>query len=348
VKPDRAVGVWGYGAYVPRFRIRSQQIAEVWRPKGAASPPVLQKSVPSYDEDAITMAIDAARTAVRRSKVELASIGGIWVGTESKPYAVKPTATLVAAALGLPGQILSADIEFACKAGSLAMQMAVAGVGSGMLESAVAIGVDAAQARPSDILEYTAACGAAAFVLGPAAGAMAVIDETLSYSTNTPDFFRREGAAYPQHGGRFTEEPGYFHHTLTASRMFLEKTGTTAADYRYAIFHQPIPKLVERAAKALGFSQGQIEPGFCAKAMGNAYAGSSGLALAAVFDIAKPGEKVFCCGYGSGAGSDVFGFTVTDQIEERRDKQTVASYLANAVNLPGYGHYLRLTGAIRM
>jgi hydroxymethylglutaryl-CoA synthase len=348
MKPDRPVGVWGYGAYVPHFRIQSQQIAEVWRPKGAAAPPVPQKSVLSYDEDAITMAIEAARIAVRRSTAELASIGGMWVGTESKPYAVKPTATLVAAALGLPGQLLSADIEFACKAGSLSMQMAVAGVGSGMLDKAVAIGVDAAQARPSDILEYTAACGAAAFVLGPAAGSIAVIDETLSYSTNTPDFFRREGAAYPQHGGRFTEEPGYFHHTLTASRMFLEKTRSTASDYQYAIFHQPIPKLVDRAAKALGFSKTQIEQGFCAKSIGNAYAGSSGLGLAAVLDIAKPGDRIFYCCYGSGAGSDVFGFTVTDQIAERRDKHTVASYLANGVNLQGYGHYLRLTGAIRM
>lgn len=348
MKPDRPVGIWGYGAYIPRFRIQSRQIAEVWRPKGAAAPPVPQKSVLSYDEDAITMAIEATRTAVRRSKVKVASIGGMWVGTESKPYAVKPTATLVAAALGLPAQILSADIEFACKAGSLSMQMAIAGVGSGMIESAVAVGVDAAQARPSDILEYTAACGAAAFVLGPAAGAMAVIDETVSYSTNTPDFFRRDGAAYPQHGGRFTEEPGYFHHTLTASRMFLEKTGSTAADYQYAVFHQPIPKLVERAAKALGFSREQIEQGFCAKSMGNAYAGSSGLGLAAVLDIAKPGDRIFCCCYGSGAGSDVFGFTVTDQIHDRRDQHTVARYLANGDNLPGYGHYLRLTGAIRM
>jgi hydroxymethylglutaryl-CoA synthase len=348
MKPDRNVGIWGYGAYIPRFRVQSKLIAEVWRPKGGAAPPVSQKSVLSYDEDAITMAIDAARTALRRSTIATEAIGGLWVGSESKPYEVKPTATLVAAALGVRQDIIAGDIEFACKAGSVSMQMAVAGIGSGMLRAAVAIGVDAAQARPGDVLEYTASCGAAAFVFGPASGCIATVDDTVAFSTNTPDFFRREGAAYPQHGGRFTEEPGYYHHTLTASRMFFEQTGTTAGDYQYAIFHQPIPKLVERAAKTLGFNREQLEAGFCINSIGNAYAGSSGLGLAAVLDVAKPGDRIFFCCYGSGAGSDVFGFTVTDQIEARRDCDTIANYMASGVDLPGYGHYLRLTGAIRM
>lgn len=348
VKTTHPVGIWGHGAYVPRFRLRTEDIVEVWRPKGSASPPVTQKSVLGHDEDTITMAIEAARTAVRRSGVAVGTIGGLWVGTESKPYEVKPSATLVAAAIGARRELLAADVEFACKAGSIAMQAAVSGVGSGMMEAALAIGVDAAQARPGDVLEYTAGCGASAMVIGPAEGAIAVIEESLSYVSNTPDFFRREGAAYPQHGGRFTEEPGYFHHTLSTSRLMLEKIGANPADFAYAIFHQPIPKLVERAAKILGFTPAQIAQGMCVYKIGNAYAGSSMLGLAAVLDVAKPGEKIFYCSYGSGAGSDAFVFTVTDRIEQRRDQATVERYLNREEHLRGYGQYLRLTGAIRM
>lgn len=348
MKPTRAVGIWGHGAYVPRFRIRSEDIADVWRPNGSASAPVAQKSVLGHDEDAITMAIEAARIAVRRSTVELDTVGGLWVGTESKPYAVKPSATLVAAAIGARRELLATDVEFACKAGSIAMQAAVAGVGSSMMDAAIAIGVDAAQGRPGDVLEYTAGCGASAMVIGPAEGAIAVVEESLSYGSNTPDFFRREGAHYPQHGGRFTEEPGYFHHTLTASRLMLEKVGAKPEDFAYAVFHQPIPKLVERSAKILGFKPEQIAQSMCVYEIGNAYAGSSMLGLAAVLDVAKPGDRIFYCSYGSGAGSDAFVFSVTDRIAQRRDEAAVKRYLDRAQYLRGYGHYLRLTGAIRM
>ncbi|HEY5958012.1 MAG TPA: hydroxymethylglutaryl-CoA synthase [Polyangiaceae bacterium] len=348
MKTLRPVGIWGYGAYVPRFRIRSAQIAEVWRPSASANPAVAQKSVLGYDEDTITMAIEAARTAVRRSGIDKSTLGGIWVGTESKPYEVKPSATLVAAALGASRELVAADVEFACKAGSISMQAAVAAVGSGMMDAALAIGVDAAQARPGDVLEYTAGCGASAMVIGDAVGSIAVVDASYSYVSNTPDFFRREGAAYPQHGGRFTEDPGYYHHTLSASRLLLERLGTCPADFKYAVFHQPIPKLVERAAKILGFTPAQIAPSMCVNQIGNAYAGSSMLGLAAVLDIVQPGERIFYCSYGSGAGSDAFAFTVTDAILQRRDELTVQRYLSRAEFLKGYGHYLRLTGAIRM
>jgi len=348
MKTARPVGIWGHGAYVPRYRIRTEDIVEVWRPRTGARPPVTQKSVLGHDEDTITMAIEAARTAMQRSTLSPAKLGGLWVGTESKPYEVKPSATLVAAALGASRHLLAADVEFACKAGSISMQAALAGVGSGMMDVALAIGVDAAQARPGDVLEYTAGCGAAAMVFGPADGSIAIVEQSLSYVTNTPDFFRREGAAYPQHGGRFTEDPGYFHHTLSASRLLLEESGTKPSDFDYAVFHQPIPKLVERSAKLLGFSPEQIAQGMCIHNMGNAYAGSSMLGLASVLDVAKPGAKIFYCSYGSGAGSDAFIFTVTDRITARRDGATVASHLRRAEYLRGYGQYLRLTGAIRM
>lgn len=348
MKTLRAVGIWGHGAYVPRFRIRSEDIADVWRPHSTTSPPVNQKSVLGYDEDTITMAIEAARIAVRRSGVDASALGGLWVGTESKPYEVKPSATLVAAAIGAGRQLLAADVEFACKAGSIGMQAAMAGVGSGMMETALAIGVDAAQARPGDVLEYTAGCGASAMMIGPADGAIARIEESVSFVSNTPDFFRRKGRAYPQHGGRFTEEPGYFHHTLSASKLLLEKTGASPSEFDFAVFHQPIPKLVERAAKTLGFSTKQIAQSMCVYQMGNAYAGSSMLGLASVLDVASPGARIFYCSYGSGAGSDAFAFTVTDRILERRDSATVECYLNRAEYLRGYGHYLRLTNAIRM
>jgi len=347
MRPNREVGIAGYGAYVPRLRVRTEDISNAWRPRGAAAPAVAEKSVPGPDEDVVTMAIEAARTALDRAGTDPDSIGAIWVGTESKPYAVKPSATIVAEALGITPHVVAADMEFACKAGSEAMQAAVAFVGSGMVEAALAIGMDTAQSKPGDALEYTAGCGGAAYLFGDAGEALAVVEASVSHVTDTPDFFRREAAHYPEHGGRFTGEPSYFRHTLAASRKLLAEVALEPKDFAHAVFHQPVPKFVERAAAELGFTREQIRVGLVAPRMGNAYAGSSLLGLAAVLDVAKPGDRIFFCSYGSGAGSDAFCFRVTARIEERRRGPAVNDYLDRRRLVDGYGQYLRLRGKIR-
>lgn len=348
MKPGRGVGIVGYGVVIPRFRVSNKDIAEVWRPNRTFVPPVPEKSVPARDEDSITLAIDAARTAVRCYGGPISRLGAVLVGTESKPYAAKSCATLVASAIGAPNSILASDLEFACKGGSEAMQAATSAVGSGMVDLAMAIGVDVAQARPGDILEYMAASGGAAFLLGPAEESIATIEGSFSFVSNTPDFFRRARAMYPQHGGRFTEEPGYFRHTVAASRALLDELGASPKDFAHVVFHQPVPKLVERAAAELGFTKSQLEKGFCAPRFGNAYAASSLIGLSAVLDTAQPGERVFYCSYGSGAGSDAFAFTVNRLIAERRSKATVSSFLNRRKLISGYGQYLRVMRSIRM
>jgi len=347
MRASREVGIAGYGAYVPRLRVRTADISATWRARGAAAPAVAEKSVPGPDEDVVTMAIEAARTALDRAGADLDAIGAIWVGTESKPYAVKPSATIVAEALGITPHVVAADMEFACKAGSEAMQAAVAFVGSSMVEAALAIGMDTAQSKPGDALEYTAGCGGAAFLFAPAALALAVVEASISHVTDTPDFFRREAAHYPEHGGRFTGEPSYFRHTLAASRRLLAEIGSEARDFAHAVFHQPVPKFVERVAAELGFTRQQIRTGLVAPRMGNAYAGSSLLGLAAVLDAAGPGDRIFFCSYGSGAGSDAFSFRVTERIAERRRGPSVVDYLERRRLVDGYGQYLRLRGKIR-
>ena len=345
MRSARPVGISGYGAYVPRLRVRTSDISRAWRPRGAIAPAVAEKSVPGPDEDVVTMSIEAARTALDRASARLDRIGAVWVGTESKPYAVKPSATIVAEALGITPHVVAADMEFACKAGSEAMQAAVAFVGSGMVEAALAIGMDTAQ--PGDALEYTAGCGGAAYLFADAGEALAVVEASVSHVTDTPDFFRREGAAYPEHGGRFTGEPSYFHHTRAASRRLLEEAGADPSDFAHAVFHQPVPKFVEKVASELGFTREQIGTGLVARRMGNAYAGSSLLGLAAILDVARPGDRVFFCSYGSGAGSDAFAFRVTDRIEARRDGPAVADYLDRRQVVDGCGRYLQLRGKVR-
>ncbi len=341
MKPDRPVGIVGYGAYVPRFRISGQEIAQVWGGDEEGSP-VEEKSVPGPDEDTITMSLEAARNALRRSGgLDARRIRAVWIGSESHPYAVKPSGTVVAEAIGAVPDTLAADLEFACKAGTEAMQMAIALVGSGMAEYALAAGVDTAQGRPGDALEYTAAAGGAAYILGPAEQSLAVLEGSFSFVTDTPDFWRRPYQHFPRHGSRFTGEPAYFRHLLASVETILATTGYTPADFTYVTFHQPNAKFPVRVARQLGFSKEQYAPGLLAPQIGNTYAGSSLIGFSAILDIAKPGDRVLVASYGSGAGSDTFIWTMTDQLSERQKlAPTTRDYIARRQPI-SYGLYVR-------
>ncbi len=201
--------------------------------------------------------------------------------------------------------------------------------------------MDTAQGRPGDALEYTAAAGGAAYLIGPADESLARIEATYSYVTDTPDFWRRAHETYPSHGDRFTGEPAYFAHVLSAARAVLEELGAEASDFAYAVFHQPNVKFPQRAAKILGFTPEQIKPGLLAGRVGNVYAGSSLLGLSATLDAAQPGDRILMVSYGSGAGSDALVLTATENIVERKNRApSTEEYIARRTEID-YAMYTR-------
>lgn len=347
LKPARPVGFVGYGAYIPRYRLPSKEVARIWT-GGEGSVPIIEKAVPGMDEDVVTMSIEAARNALARAQIDPTALRAVWVGSESHPYSVKPTSTIVAEAIGAIPNTQAGDWEFACKAGTEAIVAAMGMVGSGMVDYAMAIGMDTAQARPGDALEYTAAAGGAAYILGPAEESLTVIKASYSYVTDTPDFFRRAEAKYPEHGQRFTGEPAYFKHITKAGETLMEAMGATAQDYKWAVFHQPNTKFPQRVAAMLGFSQEQIEPGLLVPVIGNVYSGSSIIGLTAILDVAKPKDRILLVSFGSGAGSDAFDLLVTDKINERRDRAPMTQeYIARRTEVD-YATYVRMRGKLTM
>ncbi|MEM2963513.1 MAG: hydroxymethylglutaryl-CoA synthase [Candidatus Anstonellales archaeon] len=339
------VGIVGWGAYVPRYRIRVDEIASVWGEEGwrvRSGLGVEEKAVPGTDEDAATMAVEASRIALSRAGISATEIGSVYVGSESHPYAVKPTATVVAQAIGAPNAVMCADLEFACKAGTAGIQCCMGLVKSRMIRYGLAIGTDTAQGRPGDALEYTAASGAAAYIIGDKKEeVVAEIEETVSFTTDTPDFWRRQHAEFPQHGGRFTGTPAYFRHVISATQMLFEKTGTLAKDYDYVIFHQPNGKFPREAARKLGIEEKKLEVGLLSPKIGNTYSAASLMGLANVLDRAKPSETILLTSFGSGAGSDAFSIRVTERIEEARKRGCPLSKFLESVEYISYGKYVK-------
>lgn len=364
-QPNKPVGLVGYGAYVPRFRLPGAEISRIWsgemgifestphkgegRPNGQKdASPISEKAVPGLDEDTATMSIEAARNALARSEVDPQQIQAVWVGSESHPYAVKPTGTIVAEAIGATPATQAADLQFACKAGTEAMQAAIGFVGSGMTPYALAIGMDTAQGRPGDALEYTAGAGGAAMLIGAAEESVAVIERSLSFVSDTTDFWRRPRQSYPSHAERFSGDPGYFSHLISAAEQMMDELNVTAAAFDHVVVHQPNVKFPVRAMRALGFRQDQWECGLLVGEIGNTYAGSAIVGLTAILDEAEPGQRVLVVSYGSGAGSDVFALRLTERVLESRNRApSTRDYIRRRVEID-YAQYARLRGKLAL
>jgi hydroxymethylglutaryl-CoA synthase len=310
-------GIVGYGVYTSRFRIKEGNI---------------ERSVPFIDEDSITAAVEAGKTALIHSGVDSALVGKIYVGSESNPYAVKPIASKVAQVLKLGEEcedlqgVDAVDTEFACKAATSMFKDAASLVSypKSNIQYAMTIGTDNSQAAPRDCpggeLDLFVGFGACAYIFGRH-DVIAEIEGWYSCTSDTPDFWRRDGEPFPMHGGRFTGDPAYFKHIRKAAKKLMERLNLQIGDIDYFVAHQPNVQFPVRIAKELGFKEEQYLPSLQVAKFGNTYSGSSPVGLAAVLDIAKPEERILIASYGSGAGSDAYSLVTTSQILEKRKRQ---------------------------
>lgn len=340
-----SAAIIGFGRYLPQYRLKTAVVAEHYGqdPKTVGQGlGVSEKTVPGREEDSYTMAFEAARQATEIAGIQSSEISAIFVGSESHPYAVKPTSSMLASSLDLHPFCHCADLEFACKAGTAGMQIVDSMVRAGQVSYGMAIGTDTAQGRPGDALEYTAAAGAAAVIIGSekAKKALCRIEHTLSFTTDTPDFWRPNGEKYPHHAGRFTGEPAYFRHVQEVTKGLLAIAKMKPVDIDHVVFHMPNAKFPKAAAKKLGFTDEQMALGFIVPAIGNTYSACSPLGLTYILEKAKKNETVLLVSYGSGSGSDAFLMTmIRDGIELPRDDRqpeylTYDEYLEHSHALP--------------
>src|SRR2546427_5723986 len=219
---------------------------------------------------------------------------------------------------------------------------------SKMMKYGLAIGSDTSQGAPGDALEYSPSAGGAAFLIGTDRS-VADISHTVSFTTDTPDFWRREGQRYPSHGGRFTGEPAYFKHVVSCAQLLFKRAGTTAEDYDYAVFHQPNGKFPVRAAKQLGFKEPQIDTGLCVREIGNTYSGAIMVGLCAILDEAEAGGRHVPGGRGrGGGGARVLLTPAQPETRKRRDATpSIKDMIADQVFVD-YATYAKYRGKILM
>jgi hydroxymethylglutaryl-CoA synthase len=354
------VGIVSYGHYVPHFRMDLSVLVEQWGLSEA-----LEKlyrlngrnscAVNGLDEDTITLSIEAGERALALGPVDHVKPTSLMIGSESHPYAVKPSGVIVAEALGLAPNVFVVDLEFACKGGTAALFLSLGLVASSQVGAALAIGADCPQSGPGTLLEASVGSGAAAFWVGRGSSVIARIDKTAAASSDTTDFWRRDGAPYPNVVGKFSSEIGYEEHTKRVVTQLLEETNTRPEDYKILCLHQPYQSLPLSVGKKLGFSRQQVAPALVASKIGNSYSSACLLSLCGVFDTAQPGERMMLVSFGSGAGSDGFVITVTDEIRAFQERKKAAGHEGVVEQVDHvhaewltYGQYLLSQGKIKV
>ncbi len=329
--------ILSYGIYIPRYRLRYEEIRNAWKNKEylrntGITQGVLEKAVPRYDEDAVTISIETARNTLKNSQIDLSEIGAIIVGSASNPTKGKGISSILAKALGC-NSLITIDINQGSKSGTSALLMGKALVESENVRSCLVIASDCLKAEPGGELEPFLGAGGAGFLLGKK-GAVEISSHE-GYAEESFDLWCREEERFLQLD-RDMYRDSLAKAIIPATRNLMAKLRTNPSDYQYAIFQQLNQRDSERIGRELGFERERLKDGMLVRRIGETFSASTLIGLNAVLDKAKKGEKILLASYGS-ASADAFHLEVK---EETPNLAQVEEFLRDTIYLD-YTTYLR-------
>lgn len=332
-------GILSMGAYIPRLRLERSAIAAAhhWMTPGLKAQAKGRRAFCSWDEDAVTMAVEAGRGCLGGGGGE--DIEALTVASTTFPYADLLNSAVIAEALALSRRVTSVDIANSQRAGVGGLRLALQ---SG--RESLFIATERPVAKPASVQEMAYGAGAAAFRIGQGA-IIARLLGSGAHSAAFVDHFRASGEVYEYHWEeRWVRDEGYLKLIPPAVEAALSDAGCAIGDIGHFVLGTPMRRVAEAAAKALGFKGAIADPldGEC----GHAGTAHALLMLANVLESAGPGEKILLVGFGQGAEALVL--ETTDRVAEPRRGGGVAAALADAVVTDSYERMLSFYGGIEL
>jgi hydroxymethylglutaryl-CoA synthase len=332
------IGISAYSVYIQRFRLERSLIARAWGTSQAEG----AVAVAGYDEDALTMAIEAALGCC--TDEAMPGIDGLYFASTSAPYREKQVASVVATACDLPRRVQTADFTGSVRAGVSALLAATNAVRGGALKDVLVTAADTRIAAPESELEGLLGDAAAAVCVGDDHVIAEIVDTacvseefTHLWRTDTERFLQ----AFP---GRFSNTYGYARDLGEAIQVLLERHGLKAEAVAKLALYSPDARAAIDLAKELGFDpKRQLAPSVV-RAIGSAGVADPLLALGAVLDDASPNDWIIVGAYGEGA--DVLLLRATDELPRRRAARSWKHWLEGKLLLPSYEKYLKFRRVI--
>jgi hydroxymethylglutaryl-CoA synthase len=284
--------------------VSADAVAEAWGRFAASG--IDEKAVPAPDEDAVTMAVEAAREALDAADLAPGEIDALAFATSTPPdEEADPTARL-GAMLGVPEDARRAAHTASTRAGTRALRS----VGEALESDArgLVVAADCPRGRPADPEDHAAGAGAAAFVLGTEGPAR--IDAWNEHATPYPDTrFRERGSDRGEGLGVTAYDRQAFRETLAGA---VEGLAADVESVDAAAVQAPDGGLPYRVAGDLGVDAERVASVETVSELGDAGAASVPLSLAV--GLAAGHDRILGAAYGSGAGADAFLATRTDDV----------------------------------
>jgi 3-hydroxy-3-methylglutaryl CoA synthase len=326
------IGIKSFGAYVPVYRLSEAELARAWGGRGGKG----ERAVANYDEDSITMAVEAAVDCLAGYDRKI--VDSLLFASTTPPYIEKMSASIVAGAVDLGNQVNTMDITSSTRAGTAALKVACEAVKSGSAKNVLITAADCRLAPPASESEPVFGDGAAAFIISDEDVAVEFVD-SYSISSDFIDVWKRTEDAYLRTWeDRFIIEHGYTEKMMYAIKGLLKKTGMKTGDFAKVVFYGPDARSHSRFAKALKLEESQVQNPLYG-ALGNTGAALAPMMLIAALEEAKAGDKILLANYGDGA--DAMVLQVTDKIAKIKNRRGIKKHLESKMPIASYEKYVR-------
>ncbi len=330
------VGILSYGAYIPYHRLERKKIAHAF---GASAMPG-EKAVANFDEDSLSMAVNAGLDCLAGFDEKL--VDALFFATTTSPYDEKQSSATIAAALDLKRSVRTADITGSLRASSSALLSAVDAVRSGA-NTVLVTAADCRLGAPNGLSEQLFGDGGAAFLIVQGKDMIARVVAVNSCTNEHIGNWRSRGDDFVRSWEERFVQKAYEETVLPSVQGILEKSGLQPADFAKIVIAGPASRGQLAAAESLGFRKEQFQDPLI-DFVGMTGTAHAPMMLVAALEKAEPGDRILFVSFGE--GSDSIVFEVTDAIKRLTGRRGVSGHLEHKNNALPYNSYLKWRGVL--
>lgn len=318
------------GGYLPLLRLDRKAAAASLRWTGLGSLKAGRRAVAGWDEDAVTLAVEAGRAPVATG----ADISDLVFASTSAPFFERSHATLIGQALGLSPDVRTLDVASTRRAATSALMRALEGDRSALIVSG-----EKRPTRTGNATQLAFGDGAAAVLTASEGPVRYRGGATFSHDLLDIYSSREHPTVYAAEE-RFVRDVAVTEVLAPTIRSACEQTGVVVADIRFVAMAEPVTGCFAALSKALGLTA--LNTGAeVSELAGNLGAAHPLFAFALACDRAEPGDIILLVGFGSGC--DALLFEVSGPVP---GAAAVTQALAEGRVLTDYVRFLNLSGAL--
>ncbi len=343
---QQSIGLTAFGGYIPRLRLQRKAVtqANAWIAPNFLGKGKGERSMANWDEDAITMAVEAARDLLGPDD-DRSHVDALYFGSTTMPFKDRLNSGIIAAALTLGEKVRAVDIASTQRAGTSALMQALTAVKAGEAKHALVLASDHRKARAASAQELEIGDGAAAVSVGTDN----VIAKYLGGASLTIDFvdhFKGEGEDFDYNWEeRWIRDEGYSKIVPRAVKAALDNAGVKAEEVKHFILPCTFgDKFVQQLAKKSGIAPETARDTLAGNCGETGAAHSLVMLVHTLQKEAKPGDKLVVLHFGGGC--DALVFEATDKLSSQSSKRGIAGSLANRKEETNYLKFLTFNGLI--